>query len=70
MLSGIELLIRTERLKRGMSLQALADKAGVTKRALTYWESGTRKMSMESAEKLCKALNITYVIGGTGSSRK
>ncbi len=40
-----------------------ADMAGVTKRAIAYWENGDKHMNVESADKVFKALNVTIKIG-------
>ena len=45
-------LLQKERNKQGLSQQKLADMAGVTKRAICYWENGTKKMSIDSADKV------------------
>ena len=55
--------LKEERKKKKMSQYQLAQEAGVTKRAIAYWESGTKKMSLESAEKVFKALHVSVVIG-------
>lgn len=56
-------ILREERMKQGISQQKLAVAAGVTKRAIIYWESGERTMSIENADKVFKALNVTIKIG-------
>lgn len=56
-------ILKEERIKRGLSQQKLADKAGVTKRAIIYWENGKKKMNVESADKVFKALHVSVVIG-------
>lgn len=56
-------MMKEERIRQGLSQQALADAAGVTKRAIIYWESGTKKMTVESANKVFKALHISVTIG-------
>ena len=58
-----ERIMKEKRIKQGMSQQGLADAAGVTKRAIAYWEKGERTMSIESADKVFKALHITVQIG-------
>ncbi len=55
--------IEQERKKQGISRYALAKKAGVTSQAILYWERGKRKISLENAEKICKALGISITIG-------
>lgn len=56
-------IMKEERIKQGMSQQTLARKAGVTKRAVIYWENGEKKMNVESADKVFKALHLTVTIG-------
>ena len=56
-------IIQSERVKQGLSRKELAEKAGFTKRAIIYWESGERTMSIENADRLFKALNLTIKIG-------
>lgn len=56
--------IKTEREKQNMSRYKLAKIAGVTSRAISYWEEDKRSISLENAEKLANALNVTYKIGG------
>lgn len=41
----------------------LAEKAGVTERAVYYWERGEKNMSIESADKVFKALEVSITIG-------
>ena len=55
--------LQEERKKQGLSQKKLADMAGVTKRAIAYWENGTKSMSVESADKVFKALHVTIKIG-------
>lgn len=56
-------LLKEERNNKKMSQYQLAQEAGVTKRSIAYWESGTKKMSLESADKVFKALHVSVVIG-------
>lgn len=56
-------ILQEERKRQGLSQQNLADLAGVTKRAIAYWEKGTKNMSVESADKIFKALHLTIKIG-------
>ena len=41
-------IMKEERIKQGMSQQKLAQKAGVTKRAIIYWENGEKKRHPKS----------------------
>ena len=59
--------LREKRIKQGLSQQELADKAGVTKRAIAYWENGERHISVENADKVFKALNATIKLGKNSS---
>lgn len=56
-------LLKEERQKQKLSQQTLAQKAGVTKRAIIYWENGERKMSVDNADKVFKALHVSITIG-------
>lgn len=60
---NLEEIMREERIKQGISQQKLANAAGVTKRTITYWEKGEKKMSVENADKVFKALQISVVLG-------
>lgn len=56
-------IIKNERKKQGISQKKLAEAAGVTTRAVIYWENGQRQISIENADRILKALNITIKIG-------
>lgn len=56
-------ILKEERIKRGLSQKKLAEAAGVTARAIIYWESGQRQMNIENADKLFKALHTSIKIG-------
>ncbi len=56
-------IMKEERIKQGLSQQELAEAAGVSKRAIAYWENGKRKMSVESADKVFKNLHKEIIIG-------
>lgn len=58
-------IIREERIKQGISQQQLADKAGVTKRSIVYWETQGREITIEYADKVLKALGVSVVLGIT-----
>ena len=56
-------VLKKARKDAGMSQSQLARGAGVTIRSITHWETGTRKMSLESAERVFRALGELLVIG-------
>lgn len=56
-------ILKEERVRKGLTQQALAKTANVTERAISYWESGKRKMNLDSADKVFKVLNITVTLG-------
>ncbi|MEW9989468.1 helix-turn-helix transcriptional regulator [Clostridium butyricum] len=60
---NIGLMISKERVKNNLSRKKLAEKIGCTSRAIEYWESGKRSISLENADKIFKALNIRITIG-------
>lgn len=56
-------LLEGERERQGMTRKELAEKAGVTERAVNYWESGKRHMTLSSADRIFMALGISVTIG-------
>lgn len=56
-------ILKEKRISCGMSQQELADRAGVTKRAVNYWENGKRKMTIESADRVFKAMDMPLILG-------
>lgn len=63
MKENIGLLIKQIRTKNNISRTELAKKAGCTRKAIEYWEKGQRTMSIENADKIFKALDISVTIG-------
>lgn len=63
---NIGLMISTERIKNNLSREKLAQKVGCTSRAIEYWESGKRSISLDNADKIFKALNVKITIGING----
>lgn len=56
-------MIKKERVKQKISQKRLAEIAGVTPRAIIYWENGQRQISIECADKIFKALHMSVRIG-------
>lgn len=50
--------IRAARLKKRLSQQALGERIGVTKAAISKWESGATHPEVETAKKLAAELRI------------
>lgn len=63
-------ILKAERIKQGLSQKALAEMAGVTKRAIIYWENGEKSMSIKNADKIFKALHITITLGDETSHQQ
>lgn len=63
-------ILKETRIKKGMTQAALAEKAGVTIRSITYWENGKKKMTVDSADKVFYALGEKYVIGDKNSGKE
>lgn len=59
-------MIKEARIEQGMTQDDLARAAGVTKRAVAYWEGGKRKISLECADRVFKALHTSIQIGEKG----
>ena len=62
-------ILKEERINKGLSIRELAEKAGVTERAVYYWERGEKNMSIESADKVFKALEVSITIGSKEGHR-
>lgn len=56
-------ILKEKRIEKCMTQAELAKRAGVTVRAITYWESGKKKMTVESADKVFCALGVKLLIG-------
>lgn len=56
-------ILQEERKRQGFSQQKLAEVAGVTKRSIIYWENGTKMMTVESADKVFRALHVSVTLG-------
>ena len=56
-------LIKEERKRQKMSQKELAERAGVTRRAVIYWENGQIKPSLENADRIFRALRLSVTIG-------
>jgi transcriptional regulator with XRE-family HTH domain len=52
--------IREHRRARGLSMQQLADRVGVTKSNLHYWETGEFTPKPAMLEPLAQALDVSY----------
>lgn len=55
--------LRKTRVTKGMTQAELAQKAGVTIRSITYWENGKKHMTVESADRVFRALGESLTIG-------
>ena len=58
-------ILQNERKKKGISQGELARMTGFTVRAISYWENGKRKITLENADKVFKALHTSITIGDT-----
>lgn len=56
-------ILKEKRLAKGMTQADLANKAGVTIRAVTYWENGKKQMSVDSADRVFRALGEQLILG-------
>ncbi|MSP05245.1 MAG: XRE family transcriptional regulator [Acetobacteraceae bacterium] len=52
-------MLRTARLKKGWTLQQLADAVGVTGAAIAHWEAGKNLPREAHLAAACKALKIS-----------
>lgn len=56
-------ILKKERLKRGLTFKEFGKLIGCTGRAVSYWETGKRNISLDAADKAFKNLGITVTIG-------
>lgn len=63
-------ILKEKRISNGLTQAELASKAGVTIRAITYWENGKKHMTVESADKVFRVLGAKLVIGADGQGEK
>lgn len=56
-------LINEERIKKGLSVEQLAESAGVSGRAITYWEKGEKMPTIISVDKILKVLGVELKLG-------
>ena len=59
-LEKIVVVLQEAREKQGLSQQALATKAGITRPAISFMESKNRKPSLLLCLKLCYALGLSF----------
>lgn len=62
--------IESERTKQGLSRYRLAQISGVTLKAISYWETGERNISIDCADKVFNALGVTIRIGKESDIRE
>lgn len=53
--------LASERIKKGLSQQYVADKLGMTRTAVHYWETGKREISAQNMLDYCNAINADPV---------
>lgn len=53
--------IKKIRQEKGIRQNIIADKAGISNEYLSNIESGRRLPTLQSLEKICKALNISFL---------
>lgn len=63
--------LRNLRMDRGLSLQQLAGRIGVTKSMVSFYESGERMPSYDVLFEICKSLDssVEYLLYGDGEHR-
>lgn len=66
---NICLMIATERTNANLSTKKLAELVGCSSRAIEYWESGKRNISLENADKIFKVLGKTVTIGAKNNEQ-
>ena len=57
--------LKANRKAKGLTQQELADKCGVTRESIVWWETGKNSVSLENAGKVVKALGTSLTLGDT-----
>jgi len=52
--------LKAMRVNKGLTQEESATALGVTKKTISYWESGRTKPSIEMVEPICKLYECTY----------
>ncbi len=55
--------LRKERVKKGITQEELARRSGFTRIAVSYWENEQKKITLQNADRLLKALGVQLTIG-------
>lgn len=63
-------ILRKAREEKNITQLELACRTGFTNRSIIFWEQGKKKISLENADKLLKALGIEITIGGKTDERE
>lgn len=53
--------IKSSRLKKGMTMENLAEKMSAGKSTIASWENGSREPKRETLKKLAKVLGVSYL---------
>lgn len=56
-------ILQYERKKKGITQAKLSEMTGFTIRAISFWETGQREITIRNADVVAKALGISVVIG-------
>lgn len=56
-------ILQNERKKQGLTRKKLSEMTGFTTRAISYWETGKREISLKNADIVAKVLGMTLQIG-------
>lgn len=56
-------ILQNARKQRGITQEKLSEMTGFTTRAISYWETGQREISLKNADIVAKALKIKVTIG-------
>lgn len=56
-------ILKDARKQRGMTQKELAEKTGFTIRAISFWETGRREITLKNADVVARKLKITVTIG-------
>lgn len=56
-------ILQNERKRQGITRKKLSEMTGFSTRAILYWETGKREISLKNADIVSKVLGMTLQIG-------
>jgi transcriptional regulator with XRE-family HTH domain len=58
----VSALLRTERVRKGLSMTKAAARAGLSQQMVSFVEKGARKPTLDTLMRICDALEVDFVV--------